>query len=392
MKNGVPVRRLRLGECLREVNQGVGSSWKQYRLVGATRAGLAAAKEGVGKSPERYKLLEPGTIFYNPMRILLGSIAFLDEGQEPGITSPDYVVFKTRSGLIHPRWFYYWLRSDDGATFVRSLARGAVRERMLFKRLAAVEIELPPYESQLKFARAMEPLDRARAAAEAQFEAARILPAAYFRTVFEGDASRRWETRALSKISEIAGGIQKSPDRAPARFHRPYLTVRNVQRGFLDLSHVEQFEVTADELARLRLLPGDILIVEGNGSLDHIGPNALFGGDRDEWIHQNHVIRVRLDQALARPEFVSSYLNSNSGRRQMVEKAKTTSGLYTLSAGEVGALEVPMPSLQEQDWIVSNLAEQVGKAEQRRLVTERELETFGSLLAVLLRRAFSGEL
>ena len=43
---------------------------------------------------------DAGTIFYNPMRILRGSIAMVDEGDETGITSPDYVVLKTwRSNL-----------------------------------------------------------------------------------------------------------------------------------------------------------------------------------------------------------------------------------------------------------------------------------------------------
>ncbi len=187
MKVGALVPRLQLGDCLHEVNKGVGASWQRYRLVGATREGLAAAKEGVGKNPERYKLVEPGTIFYNPMRILLGSIALLDEGQEPGITSPDYVVFRTQSGLIHPRWFYYWLRSEDGATFIRTLARGAVRERMLFRRLASAEVEVPPFESQVKFARAVEFVERARAAAEAQLEAAKVLSTALLRRAFSGE-------------------------------------------------------------------------------------------------------------------------------------------------------------------------------------------------------------
>jgi type I restriction enzyme S subunit len=68
----------------------------------------------------------------------------------------------------------------------------------------------------------------------------------------------------------------------------------------------------------------------------------VFAGDGSEWVHQNHVIRVRLDANVARPEFVALYLNSGAGRQQMVERAKTTSGLYTLSTGKVGSLEVPM--------------------------------------------------
>src|SRR5207244_1941235 len=108
-------------------------------------------------------------------------------------------------------------------------------------------------------------------------------------------------------------------------------TVRNVQRGSLDLSQVERFEITSAELERLRLQRGDILIVEGNGSVDQIGRNAIFDLDGEEWIHQNHIIRVRLDSSRLRFDFAALYLNSDSGKRQMVKKAQTTSGLYTLS-------------------------------------------------------------
>jgi type I restriction enzyme, S subunit len=138
-----PVKRIRLAECLEEVTHGVGQEWSRCRVLGATRAGLAPAKEQVGGNPQRYKLVGPKTIFYNPMRILLGSIAVVEEGEPPGITSPDYVVFRTRPGLLHYRWFYYWLRSADGAAFIRTLSRGAVRERMLFRRLAAFAHRMP---------------------------------------------------------------------------------------------------------------------------------------------------------------------------------------------------------------------------------------------------------
>src|ERR1035437_1445565 len=133
-------REISLGEALVEVSSGVGAAWSNYRVLGATRAGLALAKEPVGKSPERYKLVSPGTVFYNPMRIMIGSIAMVDDGDATGITSPDYVVLKGREGRVHSRWFYYWLRSPYGKRCIESLARGAVRERMLFNRLADGEI------------------------------------------------------------------------------------------------------------------------------------------------------------------------------------------------------------------------------------------------------------
>jgi type I restriction enzyme S subunit len=87
-------RCLPLGGCLDEIRNGVGSTWSTYPLLGATREGLAPAKERIGKNPQKYKLVDQGAVFYNPMRIIIGSIAMVDEGDPSGITSPDYVVVK----------------------------------------------------------------------------------------------------------------------------------------------------------------------------------------------------------------------------------------------------------------------------------------------------------
>jgi type I restriction enzyme, S subunit len=140
----------KLGDVLDEVKKGIGKAWAEYPVLGATRDGLAPAKEPPGKKPERYKPVFPGTVFYNPMRILIGSIALVDDEDAPGITSPDYVALQGKNELVDSRWFYYWLRSPFGEQCIISLARGAVRERMLFNRLADGEIELPDFLIQQK--------------------------------------------------------------------------------------------------------------------------------------------------------------------------------------------------------------------------------------------------
>jgi type I restriction enzyme, S subunit len=142
------IQKVVLGDVLTEVKNGIGSDWAKYPVMGATRDGVAPAKERPGKSPQRYKPVFPGTVFYNPMRILIGSIAYVDDGDPPGITSPDYVVFKGKEGHVDSRWFYFWLRSPVGHRCIASLARGAVRERMLFNRLAKAEVELPDFDTQ----------------------------------------------------------------------------------------------------------------------------------------------------------------------------------------------------------------------------------------------------
>jgi type I restriction enzyme S subunit len=180
-------------------------------VLGATRDGLAEAKEPVGKSPERYKLVRPGTIFYNPMRILLGSIALLDDGEDPGITSPDYVVFRPKPGVVNTRWLYYWLRSADGAAVIRTLARGAVRERMLFARLAGAKVAIPDYRQQERFAAHIPWVKWAQTAAEEQRNAVCQVLQSHADTFFGASHSRGWPHRNLGEISEVVGGLQKSP-------------------------------------------------------------------------------------------------------------------------------------------------------------------------------------
>jgi type I restriction enzyme, S subunit len=174
----------RVEDVMEEVTQGVGSRWAEFPVFGATRSGLAPAKEKVGKTPGRYKPVLPGSIFYNPMRIMIGSIAMVDEGDAPGITSPDYVVVRPRTDAVHPLWFYEWLRSTAGARFIQTLARGGVRERMLFNRLKTGEMPVPPREWQERFAELSRLRRRAVALIDDQLEALDALPGAYLREAF----------------------------------------------------------------------------------------------------------------------------------------------------------------------------------------------------------------
>lgn len=175
-----------LGEVLDEIKKGIGKSWADYPVLGATRNGLALAKEPPGKFPQKYKPVLPGTVFYNPMRILIGSIAFVDDDDTPGITSPDYVVLTGREGVVDSRWFYHWLRSPLGERCILSLARGAVRERMLFNRLAEGEITLPSYKSQQKASMALAGLKAMRQAIEQQLNDINLMPQKILAKAFEG--------------------------------------------------------------------------------------------------------------------------------------------------------------------------------------------------------------
>ncbi|MBN1935087.1 MAG: restriction endonuclease subunit S [Anaerolineae bacterium] len=144
----------------------------------------------------------------------------------------------------------------------------------------------------------------------------------------------------------------------------PYLRVANVQRGYIDLTEIKHLEVFPPEMGKYRLEPGDILLCEGN-SADLVGRGAIWHGEIAECVHQNHVLRVRLDSQRALSEYVLAYINSNAGQAYFRSKAKRTTNLASINSREVAQMPIPLPPLDVQHEIVRRV--QAGRAEIARL-------------------------
>ena len=374
----------------------------QLRMNNATRQGELDFSNFLRVPREltdlEYFSLRVGDVLFNNTNSteMVGKTGLFVGHAEPVVFSNHFTRIRTRTESLNPEYLALWLHQQwlDGL-FARICDRWIGQSAVQRNKLLALEIPLPPIQEQRRIARRLrEQLDavaEARAAVQAQLEAAQGIPAALLRSTLNGAAAQSWPFESLGKVSEIGGGIQKTPDRAPRDFHKQFLTVRNVQRGYLDLTNVERFEVTPAEFQRLRLQRGDLLIVEGNGSVDHIGRNALFNED-GEWIHQNHIIRVRLSRTRLVPEFVSQYLNSHAGRTQMFEKAMTTTGLYTLSTTKIASLAVPVPPLSEQQEIATRLGVEVSDTTRFCQSLKAQLAAIDQMPAALLREAFAGRL
>ena len=66
----------------------------------------------------------------------------------------------------------------------------------------------------------------------------------------------------------------------------PYLRVANVLRDRLALDVIKLIRFTEAELMRTRLLPGDLLIVEGHGNAAEIGRVGVWDGKIESCVHQ----------------------------------------------------------------------------------------------------------
>ena len=205
------------------------------------------------------------------------------------------------------------------------------------------------------------------------------------------DLPTDWKRVNLGTVADIQGGIQKQPKRAPSNHHFPFLRVANVHRGRLVLDEIHRVELFGNELERLRLLRGDLLIVEGNGSPGEIGRMAIWDGSIVDCVHQNHIIRARPTGSL-QSEFLAMYWNSPTGSRLVQAVTSSTSGLLTLSVAKVSRIPVPVPPLSEQRRLVAIVESQFAVIDRMALDVGIQLRRAARLRQSILVAAFEGRL
>lgn len=203
-----------------------------------------------------------------------------------------------------------------------------------------------------------------------------------------------WCWATVDQAARVIGGLTKNPARGEIATRYPYLRVANVYADRLKLDDVKTIGVAESELERVLLRAGDLLVVEGNGSAEQIGRVAEWQGELTTCCHQNHLIKVRCDHDRAcLPRWLLLWLLSPLGRRTVLDKASSTSGLYTLSLSKVRALPFPLAPWREQIE-AAKLADSLREA--GRLARGRVREGLDAQSAALrqsiLKRAFEGRL
>jgi type I restriction enzyme S subunit len=169
-----------------------------------------------------------------------------------------------------------------------------------------------------------------------------------------------WVWTTIDRVAAVQGGIQKQQKRRPVHNRYPFLRVANVGRGTLDLGEVHEVELFDGEIERFALSVGDLLVVEGNGSADQLGRAAMWHGQIQDCVHQNHLIRIR-PSAILDPSFLQYLWNSSVVSTQLKKLASSTSGLHTLSTAKIKRVEIPLPPLAEQHRIVEILEDHLSR-------------------------------
>jgi type I restriction enzyme, S subunit len=284
-----------------------------------------------------------------------------------------------------PEWFVYaanhvlhiLIHKAHGGVGLRHVTKGEV-ERL--------ELPLPPLPEQRRIIAIlngeMTALEFARAAAKEQLEAAKALPAAYLRSIFDNSEAQQWKRKRFEHLGALmpSKSIATDGDTEVTAITSACLT----ETGFFP-SRVKTARMWADDAAECVASCGEILISRSNTS-ELVGRAAMFAGEPEGAIASDLTIRF-LPHSIEQSPFISSYLSFLFLSGYWKERAGGASGsMKKITRKQIMGLSVPMPSEGEQKRITELILNQMASIKTMQTTLREQLNVINKLPKTLFAK------
>jgi type I restriction enzyme S subunit len=158
--------------------------------------------------------------------------------------------------------------------------------------------------------------------------------------------------------------------------------------GRLDLNDLRYVDIGSNELAKYGLAKGDVLFNRTN-SRELVGKTGLFSGE-GEFIFASYLIRIRVEEKKAVPEYLWAFLNSYYGKRTLLRRARGAIGQANINAQELRSISLPLPPIELQLRFAS-LMERVRSLTNNQTRSEHEIAALFNALTEKTFRRKEGE-
>jgi type I restriction enzyme S subunit len=400
---------IRLGElCIGSGQYGTSEKANGNQSTGTPVLGMSNIFEGrlrwdnlrfINLSPaelDKYRL-NKGDVLFNRTNSaeLVGKTAVFD-GSRDAVFASYLIRLRLREAMANPHFIAAYINSAGGRRFIEAnMARAIGQVNISASTLMTMPVPIAPLAEQHRIAvilkEQISAVERARAAAEAQLKAAKDLPAAYLREVFESSEAQQWQEKRIGEVcavTKLAGFeytkyIKYVPD-------GEYIALRaqNVRNEGLDLRNVVRISrEVASALYRSKLDKDDVVMT-------FIGANigeATWVDKSDTFYCAPNIAKITPNPECIDHRFLTLAIQSRPFQKQ-IQAINASTAQQSLSMRDIRNFTVPLPSLDEQRQLAAKLLEYRLSAKMLRDKLQEQFDAIHPLPATLLRQAFTGKL
>jgi type I restriction enzyme S subunit len=338
--------------------------------------------------------VQPGDVLLNITGASIGRVCVVPAEICPANVNQHVCIIRT-DGTLDPEFLSFYLSSPNVQKFIMDSQAGATRQALTKAMIEAFRVPQTDSKEQRRMAgRLREQLAavaQARAAVQAQLDAAQALPAAHLRAVFNSPAASQWQMKRVEHFiaRPLRTGLSKPPC---ADSKARCLTLSAVRNGFLDYSASKAVAVTEKEARANAVQPETLYVVRGNGNISLVARGALAPAPQPHPVlFSDLLIEVHPNPAVVLPHYLRWVWESPEVRRSLETRSMTSAGIYKINLTNLATVEIPVPSIREQKRIIEKCQ---AAAQEQATLRERisaRLAALNHLPAALLREAFAGK-
>lgn len=277
---------------------------------------------------------------------------------------------------------------------------GTTRLKLTQKNLDIIPIPLPPINEQQRIVNIIESLfaklDRAKELIEntlAQWEQNKM---AILHKAFTGELTAKW--RKENNI-DLSSWQEKTIDElctslkyGTSKKSKPegsvvVLRMGNLQNGEIDWSNL-MYTDDKDDIEKYLLKKGDVLFNRTN-SPELVGKTSIYRGEYPA-IYAGYLIKLDYGKDII-GEYLNYMMNSTKAKHYCYTVKTDGVSQSNINAKKIGAFEIPVPTIEEQQEIVNILDRLLAKYNKIKNL-EQQLEKIELLKKAILAKAFRGEL
>lgn len=386
-----------LGEVLSDCDTSIPvSQLGEVNLAGVYSFGRGLFKRGSMSPSEKtyktYNRLVTDDFVISQPKAWEGALARVTSEFDGWYLSPVFPTFRANRERLEPRFLEWFCKRQSVWEELQRNSRGigARRESVSPSTFLSLKIPLPPLSEQKRITARIEELsvkvEEARGLRRQAVEEAEALVISVRNACFH-KLSTDIVPKQLDAVADSRLGKMLSDNRSSEETGTPYIRNANVQWDRLDLTSVYRMKVSQEDIDKLMLESGDILVCEGGD----IGKSAIWNNEIRGAIYQKALHRIRVDRGLVEPRFMLYHIFWASEQGHFSE-IKTQTTIAHLTGVKLKVYPVYVPPLPEQRRIVAHLDGLQAKVDAlKRLQSETSAE-LNAMLPSVLDKAFKGEL
>lgn len=214
---------------------------------------------------------------------------------------------------------------------------------------------------------------------------------AVLKEAFDSIEDQYYQTLNTAILGSPQNGLYK-PKSDYSDNGTPILRIDGFYDGFIVKDYYyKRVNLTVDEITRYSLEIGDLIVNRVN-SMPYLGKCALVRFLGETTVFESNMMRIKLDNEKVNGDFLTYYLSSSTGRKELTKSAKQAVNQASINQTDVGNAIVPMPPVEIQKRLLTYIESRLSVCDSIEQTVDAALQQAEAMRQSILKDAFEGKL